>query len=387
MKKLLCCVSLILVSICTYADRPTITYGIKYNDTDKKNEVWREEADGTLTLLVQFAFPSGGWMPSLSYADDKTGKLYLRDSGGGIPDSEKGWVVYDPETNKITTGVKEGYLDGFQKTFESVLKIDDLIKNEVDPDGKATSVIGSDSIVGSSGSSIIASGTDSADGTVTTIIGSDSIVGSSGSSLIAAGTDSADGTATTIIGSNDVVGADGESLISRESDGSVHIGEDSLVTVETDGVQQLYATDGNDQQIDINIKKGTNLLIDGVSVSSSLAGIAANSIDISANAAEITTNSINISTNSFNLSTITQDIAANAAQISELKQDFKAVTASSFDIDGDGVSEPLTDGLLLLRFLFGFSGDSLVSGAIGPDAKRDTAEAVEAYIKESVPSD
>ena len=47
----------------------------------------------------------------------------------------------------------------------------------------------------------------------------------------------------------------------------------------------------------------------------------------------------------------------------------------------------LTDGLLLIRYLFGFSGDSLVSGAIGSDAKRDTAEAVEAYIKERVPND
>ena len=46
---------------------------------------------------------------------------------------------------------------------------------------------------------------------------------------------------------------------------------------------------------------------------------------------------------------------------------------------------PLTDGLLLIRYLFGRSGDSLVSGAIGSDATRDTAEAVEAYIEERVP--
>ena len=58
-----------------------------------------------------------------------------------------------------------------------------------------------------------------------------------------------------------------------------------------------------------------------------------------------------------------------------------------FDIDGDGESKALTDGLLLIRYLFGFSGDSLVSGAIGSDATRDTAEAVEAYIEERVPSD
>ncbi|MDA0685058.1 MAG: N-acetylgalactosamine 6-sulfatase (GALNS), partial [Bacteroidetes bacterium] len=55
------------------------------------------------------------------------------------------------------------------------------------------------------------------------------------------------------------------------------------------------------------------------------------------------------------------------------------------DIDGDGESKPLTDGLLLIRYLFGFSGDSLISGAIGSGAERDTAEEVEAYIRDRVP--
>ena len=58
---------------------------------------------------------------------------------------------------------------------------------------------------------------------------------------------------------------------------------------------------------------------------------------------------------------------------------------SQLDIDGDGESKPLTDGLLLIRYLFGFSGDSLISGAIGSGAERDTAEEVEAYIQERVP--
>jgi hypothetical protein len=73
----------------------------------------------------------------------------------------------------------------------------------------------------------------------------------------------------------------------------------------------------------------------------------------------------------------------------------KAITANptaygidvGFDLDGDGESKPLTDGLLLIRYLFGFSGDSLISGAIGAGATRDTAEAVEAYIKERVPAE
>ena len=58
---------------------------------------------------------------------------------------------------------------------------------------------------------------------------------------------------------------------------------------------------------------------------------------------------------------------------------------SELDIDGDGESKPLTDGLLLIRYLFGFSGDSLISGAIGSGAERDTAEKVEGYIKERLP--
>jgi hypothetical protein len=43
------------------------------------------------------------------------------------------------------------------------------------------------------------------------------------------------------------------------------------------------------------------------------------------------------------------------------------------------------DGLLLIRYLFGFTGDSLISGAIGEGAERDTAEEVEAYILERIP--
>ncbi|MDC1102170.1 thrombospondin type 3 repeat-containing protein [Pseudomonadales bacterium] len=58
---------------------------------------------------------------------------------------------------------------------------------------------------------------------------------------------------------------------------------------------------------------------------------------------------------------------------------------AELDIDGNGKSEPLTDGLLLIRYLFGFSGEALIAGAIGSGAERDTAAAVEAYIQARVP--
>ena len=57
---------------------------------------------------------------------------------------------------------------------------------------------------------------------------------------------------------------------------------------------------------------------------------------------------------------------------------------SQLDIDGDAKS--LTDGLLLIRYLFGFSGESLISGAIGAEATRKTAQEVEAYIQDRVPA-
>ena len=42
--------------------------------------------------------------------------------------------------------------------------------------------------------------------------------------------------------------------------------------------------------------------------------------------------------------------------------------SSELDIVGDGESKPLTDGLLLIRYLFGFSGDALINGAVGLEA-------------------
>ena len=55
---------------------------------------------------------------------------------------------------------------------------------------------------------------------------------------------------------------------------------------------------------------------------------------------------------------------------------------TELDIDGDGEAKALTDGLLLIRSLFGFSGDSLISGAIGNGAERTTADAVSAFIEQ-----
>jgi hypothetical protein len=52
-----------------------------------------------------------------------------------------------------------------------------------------------------------------------------------------------------------------------------------------------------------------------------------------------------------------------------------------FDIDGDGSVEPLTDGLLILRYLFGFRGDTLITGAVDTqNCTRCNAVAIESYL-------
>ena len=45
--------------------------------------------------------------------------------------------------------------------------------------------------------------------------------------------------------------------------------------------------------------------------------------------------------------------------------------SNELDLDGDGQRKPLTDGLLVIRALFGFSGQALANGAIGTEASID----------------
>jgi hypothetical protein len=58
------------------------------------------------------------------------------------------------------------------------------------------------------------------------------------------------------------------------------------------------------------------------------------------------------------------------------------VVLDPFDVDGNGTVAPLTDGLLVLRFLFGFTGSTLVSGAVdATNCTRCDAVAIAAYLQ------
>ena len=72
-------------------------------------------------------------------------------------------------------------------------------------------------------------------------------------------------------------------------------------------------------------------------------------------------------------------IASDAQNNSDAMIEQQLSQLSIADIDGDGNVDALTDGLLLLRYLFGFRGDTLINGAMSSEATRNTTE-VEDHI-------
>ena len=50
------------------------------------------------------------------------------------------------------------------------------------------------------------------------------------------------------------------------------------------------------------------------------------------------------------------------------------------DVDGDGKANALTDGVLIAAYLFGIRGESLIAGRVSSDGTRTTAAQIEAYL-------
>ena len=63
-----------------------------------------------------------------------------------------------------------------------------------------------------------------------------------------------------------------------------------------------------------------------------------------------------------------------------------AIGIASLDIDRNGVVGPLTDGLLTIRHLFGFEGNALIQGAVGDGATVDLAEEISAQLEAIEPA-
>jgi hypothetical protein len=63
------------------------------------------------------------------------------------------------------------------------------------------------------------------------------------------------------------------------------------------------------------------------------------------------------------------------------------VKSFNCDIDGNGQARALSDGILIARYMFGFRGNTLISGAVAPDATRTSAAEIEAFIADGVATD
>jgi hypothetical protein len=69
---------------------------------------------------------------------------------------------------------------------------------------------------------------------------------------------------------------------------------------------------------------------------------------------------------------------------SDIKSYFEG-EAHQLDIDNNGEIQALSDGLLLIRYLFGFRDDALVTNAVAEDAVRTTQE-IELYLESLMPA-
>jgi hypothetical protein len=84
---------------------------------------------------------------------------------------------------------------------------------------------------------------------------------------------------------------------------------------------------------------------------------------------------------------VTGTIASDASYTESVDIESRIATLGDLaDIDGNGEIDALTDGLLTLRYLFGLQGDTLINGVVAGDATRKTAEEIEAHLETLMPA-
>ena len=154
---------------------------------------------------------------------------------------------------------------------------------------------------------------------------------------------------------------------SVDTDGDA-MGNNADTDDDGDGVSDAQeATDGTDPldkyscngcfDFDIDVDGETAALTDGLLILRHLFGFAG---------ATLTEGAVTSSATRSDANTIASYLDTNLGHV---------------DIDGDGSTEALTDGLLLLRYLFGFDGATLIEGAVSASATRTTSEEIKTYIQ------
>ena len=200
--------------------------------------LYKIATDGTGTLLEENIFPDGG--PNTFDAsgigiDNIAGKIYFREPPRGDGSNVLRVRVFDVKTETIT-GWKEitGFGDGASPIF---VPKPDLSAEKIEK--KCTS---------SDGSTCAAT--------------DDKSISLGGSDM-------------EVVIDSEGISVDGKDLIKETSTGEVHIGENSLVTRERNGRQELYATDAAGNKIPIDVTNGSKLLINGRDVEQSINNVGA----------------------------------------------------------------------------------------------------------------
>lgn len=83
---------------------------------------------------------------------------------------------------------------------------------------------------------------------------------------------------------------------------------------------------------------------------------------------------------------LTNNVVANSTSLSH--EDVALSLKDSIqiaDIDGDGKVDALTDGLLLLRYMFGLRGEVLIDQVVSASATRNNQELITNYIEKYMP--
>jgi hypothetical protein len=129
---------------------------------------------------------------------------------------------------------------------------------------------------------------------------------------------------------------------------------------------------------------GDSLLGDGTVT------VAAGGIDIDANGeADALTDGVLLVRDLFGFSgnaLINGAVAGNATRTTAAEiQTYISQIESTIDIDGNGVADALTDGVLIVRHLFGFSGNALINGALAGNATNTNAEEIASAIDDLIP--
>jgi len=236
-------------------------------------DLYKMGTDGVATQVYENIFPNSS-LNTFSASDytvnTKTGKIYFLEPPGGS--AERKIRVWDIKTEKF-----EGYttIDGMPSGgspmfIEYPTILDDIVQK--------TCTTSSDECTNSDPSKVV--------------------LGGSGESSIA-------------VIDSEGLSVGGKSMVSRkinaDGDEEVHIGENSLVTVESNGVQKLYATDAEGNKIPINITEGSDLQINGVSVQGQLNQ---HTVDIQRNTRSINDNTAAIKKNSQSINDLQDDVNA-----------------------------------------------------------------------------